>query len=162
MICNASANEGRRRFTVAHEVGHYLMHRHLLPAEGIYCKVGDLSHRDIRVIEREADTFAASLLMPFHDLRRQLDPRAKPTWKTSARWPAGTGLADGARVALAGIYRASRRRRRIDGRLHPLVVVRPQPPTGPAASSGPPVRPSRSMRLRALPGPTWQMNAALA
>jgi hypothetical protein len=79
VICNASANEGRRRFTVAHEVGHYLMHRHLLPAEGIYCKVGDLSHRDIRVIEREADTFAASLLMPFHDLRLQLDPRAKPT-----------------------------------------------------------------------------------
>lgn len=79
VICNASANEGRRRFTVAHEAGHYLMHRHLLPADGIYCKVGDLSQRDIRVIEKEADTFAASLLMPFHDMRRQLDPKTKPT-----------------------------------------------------------------------------------
>lgn len=79
VICNASAKEGRRRFTVAHEVGHYLLHRHLLPAEGIYCKDGDLFQRDMKVIEKEADTFAASLLMPFHDLRRQLDPKAKPS-----------------------------------------------------------------------------------
>lgn len=79
VICNASAKEGGRRFTVAHEVGHYLMHRHGLPAEGIYCKVGDLFQRDTKVIEKEADTFAASLLMPFHDMRRQLDPKAKPT-----------------------------------------------------------------------------------
>ncbi|MCJ2014182.1 ImmA/IrrE family metallo-endopeptidase [Methylobacterium sp. J-076] len=79
VISNSEATPGRRRFTVAHEVGHYLLHRHRIPLHGIYCKEEDVSHRAGKDIEKEADEFAAALLMPSHDLRRQIDPKAKPT-----------------------------------------------------------------------------------
>lgn len=80
IISNSGATPGRRRFTVAHEVGHYLLHRHRIPATGIYCKEDDVSRRGGSVlIEKEADTFAAALLMPSHDLRRQIDPKNKPS-----------------------------------------------------------------------------------
>src|SRR5262249_1306243 len=37
IIYNNSVSPGRQRFTVSHEFGHYLMHRNLLPPEGIEC-----------------------------------------------------------------------------------------------------------------------------
>ncbi|TFZ57131.1 ImmA/IrrE family metallo-endopeptidase [Methylorubrum sp. Q1] len=79
IVSNVLATPGRRRFTVAHEFAHWVLHRHLLPPEGIYCSEEDVSRRNGEDIEKEADTFAAALLMPLHDLRRQIDPRAKPT-----------------------------------------------------------------------------------
>lgn len=79
IVSNASATPGRRRFTVAHEFAHWILHRHLLPPEGIYCNEDDVGRRNGKNIEKEADTFAAALLMPLHDLRRQIDPKAKPT-----------------------------------------------------------------------------------
>lgn len=79
VISNSQATPGRRRFTVAHEVGHYLLHRHRLPAVGIFCKEEDVSRRSGKDMEKEADEFAAALLMPSHDLRRQIDPKSKPT-----------------------------------------------------------------------------------
>lgn len=79
VVSNSTASPGRRRFTVAHEVAHYLLHRDRIPPQGIYCKEEDVSRRDGKDIEKEADTFAAALLMPLHDLRRQIDPKAKPT-----------------------------------------------------------------------------------
>ncbi|BDL39031.1 hypothetical protein MSPGM_16210 [Methylorubrum sp. GM97] len=79
VVSNSSASPGRRRFTVAHEIAHYLLHRDRIPPQGIYCKEEDVSRRAGKDIEKEADTFAAALLMPFHDLRRQIDPKAKPT-----------------------------------------------------------------------------------
>ncbi|SFU94591.1 protein of unknown function [Methylobacterium sp. UNCCL125] len=79
VVSNSSASPGRRRFTVAHEVAHYILHRDRIPPQGIYCKEEDVSRRAGKDIEKEADTFAAALLMPLHDLRRQIDPKAKPT-----------------------------------------------------------------------------------
>jgi hypothetical protein len=79
VVSNSTASPGRRRFTVAHEVAHYLLHRDRIPPQGIYCKEEDVSRRAGKDIEKEADTFAAALLMPLHDLRRQIDPKAKPT-----------------------------------------------------------------------------------
>ncbi|MCJ2009587.1 ImmA/IrrE family metallo-endopeptidase [Methylobacterium sp. J-092] len=79
IISNSAARDGRRRFTIAHEVGHYLLHRHLLPPEGIRCKADSVGRGAGHAIEKEADEFAAALLMPSHDLRRQIDPRAKPS-----------------------------------------------------------------------------------
>jgi len=79
IICNdADVTEGRRRFTLAHEFAHYLMHRHLNP-EGIYCSDDAVSRGEGEAIERDADTFAASLLMPLDDFRRRIDPYAKPS-----------------------------------------------------------------------------------
>jgi len=68
-----TAIEGRYRFTVAHEVGHWQLHRHLfqsnpaqtplfnaLPEPSIVCRTG--SRKD--PMEWQADTFAGYLLMP--------------------------------------------------------------------------------------------------
>lgn len=73
------ASPGRINFTLAHELGHYLVHRHAFP-DGLQCSQNDIAAGDpgIRDIEREADQFAADLLMPFDDFRRQVPPRAVP------------------------------------------------------------------------------------
>lgn len=70
---NAGSSEGRKRFTIAHEFGHYLLHRH--QQDRFECgdddiETGDGNERDI---ETEADLFASTLLMPLDDFRRQVD-----------------------------------------------------------------------------------------
>ena len=58
---------GRRRFTIGHELGHWCMHRHDHVAT-IYCRSSAVDppvERPERPLpEREADAFAAALLMP--------------------------------------------------------------------------------------------------
>jgi hypothetical protein len=70
---------GRIRFTLAHELGHYLVHRQDYP-NGINCSERDVMSgiQSLRNIEREADQFAADLLMPFDDYRRQIAARDIP------------------------------------------------------------------------------------
>ncbi|HLK43500.1 MAG TPA: ImmA/IrrE family metallo-endopeptidase [Thermoleophilia bacterium] len=56
----------RRRFSVAHEVGHFLLHAET-GDEAVYCRTGDLRpdpDSPERLREREANRFAAELLMP--------------------------------------------------------------------------------------------------
>lgn len=78
IIYNSDVTGGRQRFTIAHELGHYLMHRPLLP-KGIECSEDVVTYRDGSDLEHEADTFAASLLMPLDDFRKQLPPDAEPS-----------------------------------------------------------------------------------
>jgi hypothetical protein len=70
--------EGRINYTLAHEFGHYLMHRVAYP-NGIRCGDQDVVRWDseYRQIEHQANVFAANLLMPLDDYRRQIDARAK-------------------------------------------------------------------------------------
>jgi hypothetical protein len=72
------SSQGRVNFTLAHEFGHYLMHR-LAHPNGIKCGDQDVVRwdSDYGQIEHQANVFAAWLLMPFDDYRRQIDPRAK-------------------------------------------------------------------------------------
>lgn len=71
---------GRRRFTIAHEFGHWLMHRHLIPPGGISCDEKSVIQRAGGTdIEKEADTFAAYLLMPFDIFRERIPSTSKPT-----------------------------------------------------------------------------------
>jgi Zn-dependent peptidase ImmA (M78 family) len=79
IIYNSGVSEGRQRFTIAHELGHYLMHRSLLPPEGLECSEESVTFRDGEDMEKEADTFAAYLLMPFDDFRRQLPADKAPS-----------------------------------------------------------------------------------
>jgi len=74
------ASPGRINFTLAHEFGHYLSHRLKYP-DGMRCSQQDVVRWDsqYRQIEHEANTFAAYMLMPLDDFRRQLDPQAAPT-----------------------------------------------------------------------------------
>ncbi len=57
---NSRHHYRRQRFSVAHELGHILL-KH--PPDI------DSTPRDIRIEDREADIFAAELLMPTHDLK---------------------------------------------------------------------------------------------
>ncbi|MBF0181926.1 MAG: ImmA/IrrE family metallo-endopeptidase [Magnetococcales bacterium] len=74
-------SQGRIRFTLAHEFGHYLLHRHFSP-QGLQCGQNnvamgflDSDEETRKRLEREADVFATYLLMPFDDFRRQIQPR---------------------------------------------------------------------------------------
>lgn len=77
---NAISSPGRINFTIAHEFGHYLLHRLLFP-DGLECGQQDIVRWDsaYRQIEAQANEFAAFLLMPLDDFRRQIDGKAKPT-----------------------------------------------------------------------------------
>jgi hypothetical protein len=75
---NALASPGRINFTLAHEFGHYLLHRIDYP-DGIRCGEEDVTRWDsaYREIDDQANRFAASLLMPLDDFRRQINPRTR-------------------------------------------------------------------------------------
>lgn len=75
---NAIRSAGRINFTLAHEFGHYLCHRHAHP-NGIRCGEQDVVRWDseYRQVEHQANVFAANLLMPLDDFRRHIDARTK-------------------------------------------------------------------------------------
>lgn len=79
----------RRNFTVAHELGHYLLHRGMIEETlpgGLYCSEADVEQgRGSTAIEKDADLFAATLLMPLHDFRRQLDPKSRADFTVLSR-----------------------------------------------------------------------------
>jgi hypothetical protein len=55
---------GRRRFTIGHELGHWVLHR---PRHSVFCRSGTLTgdeQADGRDIEEEASLFAAALMFP--------------------------------------------------------------------------------------------------
>lgn len=70
ILVNSNHAEVRKRFTIAHEIGHYLFHRDLLGrgvgdtrayrAEGTDYPNPHITWRE----ERQANTFAANVLMP--------------------------------------------------------------------------------------------------
>jgi Zn-dependent peptidase ImmA (M78 family) len=61
---NAEDVPARRRFTLAHEVGHWVCQ--CLGGKGapVMCRAEDVSEGADRTLEREANVFAAELLMP--------------------------------------------------------------------------------------------------
>jgi len=61
---NAEDVPARRRFTLAHEVGHWVCQ--CLEGKGapVMCRAEDVSEGADRTLEREANVFAAELLMP--------------------------------------------------------------------------------------------------
>lgn len=75
---SAISSPGRINFTLAHEFGHYLVHRHAYP-NGFRCGDQDVVRWDSEYgqIEHQANVFAANLLMPLDDYRRQIDARSK-------------------------------------------------------------------------------------
>lgn len=67
------ASRGRIRFTIAHEFGHYLVHRLKYP-NGVSCTSEDLAIWDSEYnrVEAEANLFAATLLMPLDAFRQTI------------------------------------------------------------------------------------------
>jgi IrrE N-terminal-like domain len=69
---DALKSPGRVRFTMAHELGHYILHRRM--RDSFQCSDGDMLNwsQDDRDIEGQADVFASYLLMPLDDYRKQI------------------------------------------------------------------------------------------
>lgn len=59
----------RHRFTIAHELGHWVCHAHRAESAPTYCRSQDVAQDTDRTLEREANVFGAELLMPEAALR---------------------------------------------------------------------------------------------
>lgn len=69
---NANQHLHRRRFSLAHELGHYFMHRHGMPEEAITIDnppSDDIGTATKSPAEIEADLFAGELLVPLEMLK---------------------------------------------------------------------------------------------
>lgn len=75
------ASKGRVNFTLAHEFGHYLLHRKAYP-RGFKCSIEDMATWESEYAQREneANSFAATLLMPLDDFRTQIDSSYQPNY----------------------------------------------------------------------------------
>ncbi|MGP3289270.1 ImmA/IrrE family metallo-endopeptidase, partial [Serratia marcescens] len=66
---NNIKEDGRKNFTIAHEIGHFILHQ---DKEEVKCRIDDIDRFEItphgKTIENEANQFAASLLMPENDM----------------------------------------------------------------------------------------------
>ncbi|MFO0838373.1 MAG: ImmA/IrrE family metallo-endopeptidase [Phycisphaerae bacterium] len=79
---NALSNEGRYRFTCAHELAHFVLHEHVRDQ---FCDEEEPEIVFDDEIEREADRFAAAFLMPVNLFEREVvliarDIGADPHW----------------------------------------------------------------------------------
>jgi len=72
LLYNNALSPGRVRFTQAHELGHYILHR--LVRGGMSCTEQDMVSRSQQEedFEGQADLFASYLLMPLNDYRTQV------------------------------------------------------------------------------------------
>lgn len=81
IIVSNSGSSGRRRFSIAHEIGHWRFHR----GKVALCEAGEIergdSSRAAREDERVADTFASELLMPSFMLNPIVSDVKFPRWK---------------------------------------------------------------------------------
>ena len=65
ILVNATDAKVRQRFTIAHELGHYFLHRDILKSEDIHIDILYRTEKTLEEIEREkeVDYFAGALLM---------------------------------------------------------------------------------------------------
>ena len=65
ILVNASESEPRQRFTIAHELGHWICQCLEGTAKPVYCRADEVGvDPEAKAIEREANIFAANLVMP--------------------------------------------------------------------------------------------------
>jgi len=86
-ICNKIPEEGRKRFAIAHELGHFELHK---TSQLNHCAEEDMYvWNENEIYEIEANKFAASILMPAHIFSQYLDkgqPKLKNIKKISAKF----------------------------------------------------------------------------
>ena len=68
ILVNKNDVASRQRFTVAHELGHYFLHRDFLKDEEVHVdtilyRADDEKEEEVRIREKEVDYFAGALLM---------------------------------------------------------------------------------------------------
>ena len=72
IACNAKANDERKRFTIAHELGHFLIPTH---SHNITCISSSISYENRNTFinkEQEANCFASNILVPQYFLKEEL------------------------------------------------------------------------------------------
>jgi hypothetical protein len=69
----ARESPGRRRFTLAHEVGHWVCQVLEGRVAPVFCRTEEVGVGEGRALEREANVFAAELLMPQERVRVRFD-----------------------------------------------------------------------------------------
>jgi IrrE N-terminal-like domain len=107
----------RSRFTVAHELGHWICHAHERPeAEPVYCRQVHLAEPADRALEREANVFAAELLMPAAAVRR--------TWAETGEVDGCAARLDVSRTAMQWRLYSFDLVEDAPGREHPGVIER--------------------------------------
>src|SRR5205085_726618 len=87
---NASEGELRRRFTLAHELGHWVCQHLEGKSAPVYCRATDVQPEPSvadRAVEREANVFAAELLMPESAVRDEW-PRSATVSELAQRFGA--------------------------------------------------------------------------
>lgn len=80
LLYNSSLrSSGRIRFTQAHELGHYILHR--FGRESMSCTEADMVNwsKDEQDLEGQADQFASYLLMPLDDYKQQIEVQGEIT-----------------------------------------------------------------------------------
>lgn len=72
LIVNADESGARQNFTIAHELGHYLLGHLNSPEYGVLYRrpMGEIP---VKPIEQEANCFAANLLVPEHMLKKYIN-----------------------------------------------------------------------------------------
>lgn len=86
ILYNKASPRRRRRFTIAHELGHFLMPSHIPSDDGKFlCSQADFfslsrNELDRRLrMEAEANRFAAHILLPAHYFRKDVAATKEPT-----------------------------------------------------------------------------------
>jgi len=70
ILVNAAEPEPRRRFTIAHELGHWICQCLEGTAKPVYCRAEEIGvDPGAKALEREANIFAANLVMPTRAVR---------------------------------------------------------------------------------------------
>lgn len=69
IVVNVTEHETRQRFTIAHELGHWICQFLEGTRQPVYCRAEQVDE-SARRLEREANIFAAELLMPEPAVRR--------------------------------------------------------------------------------------------
>lgn len=94
---------GRRRFALAHELGHWELHRSI--SQVFFCSEADMRQYQHSGPEIEANTFASELLIP----KAMIDPatlKAEPDFEIIRNWSQSFGVSlTSAAVRYAGITR---------------------------------------------------------
>jgi Zn-dependent peptidase ImmA (M78 family) len=82
LVNQAIRERGRKRFTIAHEIGHYILHRD--PSNSCVPRVVEGWQEGQPEHERQADVFASELLLPTKDVAGRL----------CGRWPSMSVVGD--------------------------------------------------------------------
>ena len=111
ILVRSDEPEQRRRFTIAHELGHWICQCLEGEMRPVYCRATEIGvDPEAKALEREANIFAANLLMPEPELRGVAHDAAPDVVRRERRGDGLATLQPGADRSEAGARRRARKR----------------------------------------------------